>query len=291
MQRGWCAKQAEEIIIPSLKYVQVANRTHSQDIKRFGRSQSTKQIILQSCSVSYVCNLPCLSDQQVLSYILHIVVFILLRAGSLNTVALPRHVYGWNGSCTCQRLEHCNRICHLCKHSAFLWDEFPQLHSLEDMFGQLPSCSFPPLTWFSTDDKLKCLSLLPPWWLSFWQGQLFPALSPASWWVSGWTLLSQAGAWVLELRGASREKGHLLPRCLRVVWPAWGQFATLMLMSCTLAVPLPSLCRTVTYLWLTVFTSPEDCVLPGVSFSQLQGCPCSWVAAPIAPLSGCGPTH
>lgn len=167
MQRGWCAKQAEEIIIPSLKYVQVANRTHSQNIKRFGRSRSIKQIILQSCSVSYVCNHPCLSDQQVLSYILPIVVFSLLRAGSLNTVALPRHVYGWNGSCICQRRECCNQICHLCKHSAFPWDEFPQLHSLEDMFGQLlPICCFPPLTWFSIDDKLKCLSLLPSWWLS-----------------------------------------------------------------------------------------------------------------------------
>lgn len=72
MQRRWCAKGAEEIIIPSLKYVRVANRTHSQSIKRFGRSRSTKQIILQSCSVSHVCNLPFLSDQQVLPYIPHI---------------------------------------------------------------------------------------------------------------------------------------------------------------------------------------------------------------------------
>lgn len=72
MQRRWCAKGAEEIIIPSLKYVRVANRTHSQSIKRFGRSRSTKQIILQSCSVSHVCNLPCLSDQQVPPHIPHI---------------------------------------------------------------------------------------------------------------------------------------------------------------------------------------------------------------------------
>lgn len=98
MQRGWCAKRAEEIIIPSLKYVRVANKTHSQNIKRFGRSRSRKQITLQGCSVSYVCNLPCLLDQQILSYILHIGFFFLLRAGSLNTIALPS-----NRSCTCQR--------------------------------------------------------------------------------------------------------------------------------------------------------------------------------------------
>lgn len=33
-----------------------------------------------------------------------------------------------------------------------------------------------------------------------------PALSPACWWVSGWTLWSQAGAWVLELTEEPAER-------------------------------------------------------------------------------------
>lgn len=46
-------------------------------------------------------------------------------------------------------------------------------------------------------------SLMTP---SFWQGQPFPALSPARWQVSGWNLLSQAGAWVPELGEEPAER-------------------------------------------------------------------------------------
>lgn len=57
---------------------------------------------------------------------------------------------------------------------------------------------------------------------SFWQGQPFPALSLACWEVSGWNLLSQAGAWVLELREEPAERNDLCPEGVSVWCDPYG---------------------------------------------------------------------
>lgn len=109
--------------------------------------------------------------------------------------------------------------------------------------------------------------------------QPFLPPSPAWPWLSGWPPTEPSrGTGARTGRRASRGKGRLPQRCLRVVWPSmrmmcqgWergGVPDAPVLVLPRPAVPVPSLCRTLTCLGLTTFTSAADSLFLWVSCVQ-----------------------